>query len=214
MVSISKGKYNEPFHNIENRTVSVNVVVNKRGRTLYQANRMVLTCTVRDIQKKLFDKGHSVSYGKVASLKPFFITYPTDKEVALCLCKLCLNVRLITEPLMKKTKEDGDKVFESANKFFMSSCDCDKGANGYYKWKCVNLKCNDCKDSSSPDLKCKTSKEQAKVSQFQQTETPYKKFDKTLGKEIEKISRKTKKVQLEMSYEEPVKKYGRCESNI
>ena len=205
LVSISKGKYNEPFHNIENKTVSVNVVVNKRGRTLYQANRMVLTCTVRDIQKKLFDKGHSVSYGKVASLKPFFITYPTDKEVALCLCKLCLNVRLITEPLMKKTKEDGDKVFESANKFFMSSCDCDKGANGYYKWKFVNLKCKDCKDSSSPDLKCKTSKEQVKVSQFQQTETPYKKFDKTLGKEIEKISRKTEKVQLEMSYEELVK---------
>ena len=111
---------------------------------------------------------------------------------------------------MKKAQEDGDKVFESATKFFMSSCECD----GYYKWKCVNLKCNDCKDSSSPDLKCKTSKEQAKVSQFQQTETPYKKFDKTLGKEIEKISRKTKKVQLEISYEELVKKYGRCESNI
>ena len=105
---------------------------------------------------------------------------------------------------MKKTKEDRDKVFESANKFFMSSCDCDKGANGYYKWKFVNLKCKDCKDSSSPDLKCKTSKEQVKVSQFQQTDT-YKKFDKTLGKEIEKISRKTEKVQLEMSYEELVK---------
>ena len=97
-------------------------------------------------------------------------------------------------------------MLESATKFFMSSCDCDKGANGYYKWKCVNLKCNDCKDSSSPDLKCKTSKEQAKVSQFQQTETPYKKFDKTLGKEIEKISRKTEKINLEMLYEELVKK--------
>ena len=48
---------------------------------------MVLPCTVRDIQKKLFDKGHSVSLGKVVSLKPFFITYPTDKEVALC----CVN---------------------------------------------------------------------------------------------------------------------------
>ena len=73
--------------------------MNKRGRTPYQANRMVLICTVRDIQRKLFDKGHSVSLGKVVSLKPFFITYPTDKEVALCLCKLYLNVRLIMEPL-------------------------------------------------------------------------------------------------------------------
>ena len=171
LISISKSKYNELFHNIENKTVSVDVVVNKRGRTLYQANRMVLTCTVRDIQKMLFDKGHSVSLGKVVSLKPFFITYPTDKEVALCLCKLYLNVRLIMEPLMKEAKEDGDEVFKSATKFFMSSCDCDKGTNGYYKWKCVNLKCKDCKDSSSPDFKCRTSNEQVKVSQFQQRDT-------------------------------------------
>ena len=50
-LSISKSKYNDLFHNIENKTVSVNVAVNKRGRTLYQANKMVLTCTVRDIEK-------------------------------------------------------------------------------------------------------------------------------------------------------------------
>ena len=57
LISISKSKYNELFHNIENKTVSFNVVVNKRGRTLYQANRMVLTmfvifkksCLIRDI---------------------------------------------------------------------------------------------------------------------------------------------------------------------
>ena len=33
LVSISKSKYNELFHNTENKMVSVNVVVNKRGRT-------------------------------------------------------------------------------------------------------------------------------------------------------------------------------------
>ena len=103
LVSISKSKYNQLFHNIENKTVCVNVAVNKRGRTLYQANRMVLRCTLRDIEKKLFDKGHSVSLGKVVSLKPSFITYPAHKDVALCLCKLCLNVRLIMEPLIRKS---------------------------------------------------------------------------------------------------------------
>ena len=50
LVSISKSKYNELFNNIENKTVSVNVVMKRRERALYQANRMVLTCTVRDIQ--------------------------------------------------------------------------------------------------------------------------------------------------------------------
>ena len=50
LVSISKSKYNELFNNIENKTVSVNAVMKRRERALYQANRMVLTCTVRDIQ--------------------------------------------------------------------------------------------------------------------------------------------------------------------
>ena len=50
LVSISKSKYSELFNNIENKTVSVNVVMKRRERALYQANRMVLTCTVRDIQ--------------------------------------------------------------------------------------------------------------------------------------------------------------------
>ena len=50
LVSISKSKYNELFNNVEYKTVSVNVVMKIRERALYQANRMVLTCTVRDIQ--------------------------------------------------------------------------------------------------------------------------------------------------------------------
>ena len=33
LVSISKSKYNELFHNMENKMISVNTVVNKRGRT-------------------------------------------------------------------------------------------------------------------------------------------------------------------------------------
>ena len=55
------------------------------------ANRMTLTCTVQDIKKKkMSDSGVTVSLGKVMGLNPFFITYPTDKELALCLCNSVL----------------------------------------------------------------------------------------------------------------------------
>ena len=78
---------------------------------------MVLTCTVRNIHNKLTESGVRVSLGKVKSRKPFFITYPTEKEISLCLCKLCLNVKLLLEPLMAKAKKDDDKIYNSASEF-------------------------------------------------------------------------------------------------
>ena len=69
---------------------------------------MVLTCTVCNVQKKLIESGTKVSLGKVMSLKPLFITYPMEKELSLCLCKLCLNIKMFLEPLMAKAKKDHD----------------------------------------------------------------------------------------------------------
>ena len=36
----------------------------------------------------------NLSLGKTLSLHPFFVTYATDKEMALWICDLCLNKRL------------------------------------------------------------------------------------------------------------------------
>ena len=77
----------------------------------------------------------------ILNLKPFFMTFPTEIEVALCLCKLCFNVKLLMEPLMAKAKSDGDVVFDSTTKFFMSTYECHKESNEYYIRKCVNQKC-------------------------------------------------------------------------
>ena len=44
---------------------------------------MVLTCTVSNTQKKLLESGTKVSLSNVMSLKPFFITYPTEKKKTL-----------------------------------------------------------------------------------------------------------------------------------
>ena len=69
-------------------------VKHKRGMKVYAASRKVAACTVRRLRKKLMKKNLLVSVGTIMNLKPVFITTPTDKEKVLCMCKLCLNMRL------------------------------------------------------------------------------------------------------------------------
>ena len=75
------------------------------------------TCTIRSIQDQLSQQDIVVSYGKIISLRPFFITFATEKEIALCLCKLCLNTRMLFEPLIAQAKRDGDPTTESITEF-------------------------------------------------------------------------------------------------
>ena len=101
---------------------------------------MVITCTVRALLKKLNDQGIFVSLGKVLCLRPFFVTYPSDKEISLCPCKLCLNMKLLFECLKAQAKKDGEELGYSVSEFFMVSCKCNKSPNGYYQWECVKMK--------------------------------------------------------------------------
>ena len=66
---------------------------------------MVVACPIRSIQGKVAEKGYTVSLGKVLSLRPFFVTQPTEKELSLCLCKLCLNSKLFFEPKLVQAKK-------------------------------------------------------------------------------------------------------------
>ena len=66
---------------------------NKNGKVNMSANRMIVNETVRPIQHKLSLKGVAVSYGTILSLKPFYDTYASDKEMSLCLGKICLNTK-------------------------------------------------------------------------------------------------------------------------
>ena len=148
---------------------------------------MVSTITVKVLQEKLNEKGVNVSIGTVISLRPFFITCPTDKEISLCLCKLCLNAKMMYV-LVKQAKEDGDEINpNSLTNFYMSSCPFSKSPNGYYKWKCVNGKCSQCKKISPLPLKSSNSSEVIKISQFELTKTPYEKINKN-GKVVHKVS--------------------------
>ena len=106
---------------------------------------MVVTCPVSSIQEKVAEKGYTVSLGKVLSLRPFFVTYPTEKELSLCLCKLCLNSKLLFEPILVQAKKVGDDISKSLTEFFILSCSCPKAVNGFYQWKCVTLNARNAK---------------------------------------------------------------------
>ena len=173
-----------------------------RNRKYYQANRRILTCTIHEMQQKLKDEGCEVSFGKIIDLKPFFIAYPTDKELALCLCKLCLNTRLLFDSLYMQSKKDEEEIPNSVTAFFMETCSCDKAENGYYKWSCVQQKCKNCKHNKPTSLKCSTSNETTQVSQFETTKTPYTQTDKETGKKAEKVSDKTERVISTRSFSE------------
>ena len=86
---------------------------------------MVETCTVKSIMEQLSSRGLNVSYGTLISYV-FFHHAATEKEIALCLCKLCLNTRMLFEPLMTRAKRENDKSTESITEFFMYSCECAK----------------------------------------------------------------------------------------
>ena len=80
VVQISKRKYLEKYGELSHESIRLEEHQNKLGKLYYSSDCLVLTCTMRTIQKKLLEKGLAISLGKVLSLQPFFITYPTEKK--------------------------------------------------------------------------------------------------------------------------------------
>ena len=93
--------------------------MSKGGILQYIATRRVATCTLRKLQCK--------SVGSVFALQPFYVTYPTEKERLLYLCKFFLINRLIFDSLMTSVDTDSKREFDnSVTKFLMKECDCEK----------------------------------------------------------------------------------------
>ena len=98
------------------------------------------------------EKGINISIGLLSYLKPFYITNPTDKEKVMCMCKLCLNFRLRFNTLMTHSKNFNGPRFDSISSYYMSSCKCSKGENGYWTLKCVERKCKNCCNIKPPEI--------------------------------------------------------------
>ena len=86
MVNINKRRFFEIYGcELSHDDVQIEAHTNKRNQKIFSANRRIATCTVRVLQSKLESENCNISLGIILELKPFFKTYPTDKELALSL---------------------------------------------------------------------------------------------------------------------------------
>ena len=137
---------------------------NKRGKLILSDSLRISTCTLKLMKEKLSENNNDVSFGRILSLRPFFITFATEKIIALCLCKICFNARLLFDPLVAQAIKDQNDVSDSITKFFMHNYKCPKSENGYYLWKCVAGKCSKCKLIKPRPFECASSEQKIKIS--------------------------------------------------
>ena len=194
-----------PHAKLNNKEVVVEEKINKRGKNVMTANKFIATLIVRAIQEKLRLNNIDMSIDTIISSKPFFVNYAIKKEMALCLCKVCLNTRLRFEAVMKEEKKQGGMPFSSISKFFMTDCECEQSPNGYFSWRCVTGNCKQCQNNQYPLLSGKKTNPLVTFSQFELTNTPYQQKDKQ-GNIIEKISKKTERVHHSLLFNKCVRK--------
>ena len=139
---------------------------------------MVITCTIRALLKKNEWSKNSLSLGKVLCLRPFSVTYPCDKasQFAFASCVWIQSYYLNAwKGKLKRIVQSLDIPFQDS----YGSCPCNKSPNGYYQWKCVNEKCENCPDHQTKVLKYKNDHEkQVKSGQFETITTMYTKNNK------------------------------------
>ena len=162
--------------------------------------RRIAACTLKTMKKKLLEKNIGVSVGTVLSLRPFFITFAIEKEMVLCLCKICFNAWFVFEPLMCQAKKDKNMTTESITEFLMFNCQCLKPERECFQWKCVTGKCQECKSLRPMSLDLSSPNHLVKFYQFEITKTPYTKT--TSDGKTQKISRKCERVFHEIQYKD------------
>ena len=138
IVKISKRKYHEQYDpDLSNGGIVIGEKVNKCGQPYYFTRRKIVTTTTQNLHTKLVAKGIHINRGILFRLKPFFICQSTDREMALCLCKICLNGRLYFRRLMQQAKcDEDDFCSESLPEFYTQGVLCPKVENGGLSWKC------------------------------------------------------------------------------
>ena len=103
-VKTTKLQYLRLYSDLNNENIKIEERANKRGSIQSIENRMILTATIKELQDKLLRNDINVSISTILSLKPSFITYATEKEMALCLYKLYLNAKMMYDALTSKAR--------------------------------------------------------------------------------------------------------------
>ena len=117
---------------------------------------------------------------------------------------MCLNSKLLFEPLLVQAKKDGDDISKSLTEFFMLSCSCPEALNDFCQWKCLALKCKECKDAKPQSLSCQENDTLVKISQFEKVTLEY------INKKKEtKKSNKTERVEHQLSFRDILQKLNK-----
>ena len=132
-MNLSKREYIKKYDTLQSDLVEMLEKRSKRGKLIISSGRRVATCTVKALQGKHSELNIDILVGTLLNLCPFFISFATEKEMTLCLCKICLNSKLLFDPLQQQAIKDNDEVTESISIFFMHACKCSKAENGYFK---------------------------------------------------------------------------------
>ena len=91
-INISKRQYLQRHGDIRSDLIELTEQKkNKSGKMMVCGPRRMVTCTLKTSKEKPLEKNIGVSIGTVLSLRPFFITFATETEMALCLYKICLK---------------------------------------------------------------------------------------------------------------------------
>ena len=109
-VKITRLQYLRLYSGLSNEKIKIEERVNKRGSIQYIANGMILTVTIRELQDKLLKNDKNVSIGTILSVKQLLIMYSREKEMTLCVCKLCLNAKMMYDALASKAKKEVDTM--------------------------------------------------------------------------------------------------------
>ena len=125
----------------------------QRGIDVVVAERHIATCSTEKVMKNVFLKyNNKVSRGSVENYRPFFVGNATDREIALCQCKCCLNLRKTFEAMNDVSKDLGKMYYDFISYYFMANCNCPKNPILYWDYKCCNGICPHCVDCAITKL--------------------------------------------------------------
>ena len=132
------------------------VTINKyRNCFFYESIKHTVTTTYRKLYTKFLlecKDEESVSWGTFNSLKPFYITSATEKDLEMCVCKKHLHGRwsiaALLENAVKQNIDTGDiNDYYSLLEHLTKSCPPENGT--YISWSCFENETQMCEDVRS-----------------------------------------------------------------
>ena len=188
-----KTEFEERYKGIDTREKRTEKMM--RNREIVMFTKRPCICTIKEVYQSLLKDGLNISYGTSLQYKPFFVVSPTEREKESCLCKFCLNTRLLYRPILKHLKKNVPKTL-SMTAYFGDSIDCMPGENGFFKESCITSNCefDSCKQEPkyklsdfdcSPDAKTKYHQFVTDIVPYKNKKGEDKKSTRTVRKDFE-----------------------------